>query len=179
MNYIKTITQKGQLLIPKEIREFLGIDLNDQVQIVIENGKVVLKKPVKDLKEFAGIVKVKDSKSESNYEYSNIRIDPDFFNVNNDQDEITANSNNVLTSELVDKKPISKEDNKLVIDNNNAIDKQELTELTADTSNNNVEFNKKTLSNQESIKSEDEPIVLSKNSKQVDLTSSSNTGFKI
>ena len=38
-----TITQKGQVTIPKEIREYLGLKTKNQVEFRIEKGKVVIK----------------------------------------------------------------------------------------------------------------------------------------
>lgn len=67
MDYIKTITQKGQLLIPKEIRQYLGVELNGKIQISIKNGVVVLRKPAKKINEFAATV----VKNESNDELDN------------------------------------------------------------------------------------------------------------
>lgn len=38
-----TVTQKGQVTIPKKIREYLGIKRKDQIEFEIEKGKVVIK----------------------------------------------------------------------------------------------------------------------------------------
>ena len=43
MTFTTTITQKGQLTIPKEIRDFLGISLKDKVEIKLDRKKRVLK----------------------------------------------------------------------------------------------------------------------------------------
>ena len=40
---IATVTTKGQVTIPKAIREQMGIQPNDKVDFKIENGRVVMK----------------------------------------------------------------------------------------------------------------------------------------
>ncbi|MCF8053423.1 MAG: AbrB/MazE/SpoVT family DNA-binding domain-containing protein [Desulfobacterales bacterium] len=40
---IATVTTKGQVTIPKAIRERMGIRPNDKVDFKIENGRVVMK----------------------------------------------------------------------------------------------------------------------------------------
>ncbi|MCX8202031.1 MAG: AbrB/MazE/SpoVT family DNA-binding domain-containing protein [Candidatus Caldarchaeum sp.] len=47
---VSPVSGKGQVTIPKEIREFLGVGPGDRVVFVVEDGKVVV---VKD-----GVVKV-------------------------------------------------------------------------------------------------------------------------
>lgn len=39
-----TITSKGQITIPKEIRDRLGLQQGDQIDFVAENGMVVIRK---------------------------------------------------------------------------------------------------------------------------------------
>ena len=53
-----TITQKGQVTIPKEIREYLGLKTKNQVEFRIEKGKVVIK-PTTSLETNFGRVKPK------------------------------------------------------------------------------------------------------------------------
>ncbi|MBT4290875.1 MAG: AbrB/MazE/SpoVT family DNA-binding domain-containing protein [Deltaproteobacteria bacterium] len=63
---ISTITSKGQVTIPKEIRSFLGIKPSDKINFTVEKGNVVLK-PVRTLKDFRGSVLVQN-KSDINKE---------------------------------------------------------------------------------------------------------------
>ena len=53
-----TITSKGQVTIPKNIRERLNVLPNDQVDFVQEKGRVFLV-AVKTLKDFRGTVSAK------------------------------------------------------------------------------------------------------------------------
>lgn len=53
-----TITTKGQVTIPKEIRERLGLRSGDKVIFVTEEDKVVIKS-AKTLLDFKGYFKVK------------------------------------------------------------------------------------------------------------------------
>lgn len=53
-----TITTKGQVTIPKAIRERLGVKAGDKVIFVAEKDKVVLK-PARTLLDFKGYFKVK------------------------------------------------------------------------------------------------------------------------
>ena len=55
---ISTVTSKGQVTIPKEIRNFLKIKPSDKVNFEVENGRVILK-PVKTLLNFRGSVSAK------------------------------------------------------------------------------------------------------------------------
>ncbi len=52
---LATVTSKGQVTIPKAIRDFLRIQPNDRVEFVVENGQVVVR-PVKTLKDLRGAV---------------------------------------------------------------------------------------------------------------------------
>jgi antitoxin PrlF len=51
-----TVTSKGQVTIPKAIRDFLHIGPNDRVEFVVEGSQVVVR-PVKTLKDLRGSVK--------------------------------------------------------------------------------------------------------------------------
>ncbi|HLZ68863.1 MAG TPA: AbrB/MazE/SpoVT family DNA-binding domain-containing protein [Dehalococcoidia bacterium] len=53
-----TITSKGQVTIPKEIREALGLRKGDQLVFYVEDGKAIAH-PVRhrDVRELAGIIK--------------------------------------------------------------------------------------------------------------------------
>jgi AbrB family looped-hinge helix DNA binding protein len=52
---VSTVTSKGQVTIPKSIRDFLNIKPSDKVDFSIENGKVVLT-TIKTLQDFRGSV---------------------------------------------------------------------------------------------------------------------------
>jgi antitoxin PrlF len=52
---IATVTSKGQVTIPKAIREFMGIHPKDKIDFVLEENKVILR-PVKTLKDLRGSV---------------------------------------------------------------------------------------------------------------------------
>lgn len=56
---LSTVTVKGQVTIPKEVRDFLHIYPNDKVDFVIEGGRAVLV-PVKTLKELRGAVAARE-----------------------------------------------------------------------------------------------------------------------
>lgn len=55
---LSTVTTKGQVTIPVDIRSFFHIRPNDRVDFVIEGDRIVLK-PVKSLKELRGAVNAK------------------------------------------------------------------------------------------------------------------------
>ncbi|MDA2920132.1 AbrB/MazE/SpoVT family DNA-binding domain-containing protein [Desulfobacterota bacterium AH_259_B03_O07] len=40
--YIRTVTQKGQVTIPAEIRNLLGVGPNDKVAFIMENDQILL-----------------------------------------------------------------------------------------------------------------------------------------
>ncbi|OGC51696.1 hypothetical protein A2982_03435 [candidate division WWE3 bacterium RIFCSPLOWO2_01_FULL_39_13] len=75
MTYVTTVTQKGQITLPKTIRDNLGIKIYDKVKIEAfgKNIKVV---PTHDILDIAGKFKSKGNKSillareslEKNYE---------------------------------------------------------------------------------------------------------------
>ena len=52
---LTTVTTKGQVTIPKAIRDFLRVQPNDRVDFVVEGGQVVVR-PVKTLKDLRGAV---------------------------------------------------------------------------------------------------------------------------
>ena len=54
------ITQKGQVTIPKKIREYMGLRLGSQVDFQICQGKCILRKVIKDdyLEKWAGHLKI-------------------------------------------------------------------------------------------------------------------------
>jgi AbrB family looped-hinge helix DNA binding protein len=55
---ISTVTQKGQVTIPKSIRTFLNIKPSDMIDFSIVNDQVVIK-PIKTLQDFRGSVPAK------------------------------------------------------------------------------------------------------------------------
>lgn len=55
---LSTITTKGQVTIPKPIRDALGLSPNDRVAF-IQEGERVLLQPLRTLKAFRGAVKTK------------------------------------------------------------------------------------------------------------------------
>ena len=52
---LATVTTKGQVTIPKGIREMLNIKPNDRVDFILEGDRAVLV-PVKTLKDLRGVV---------------------------------------------------------------------------------------------------------------------------
>jgi AbrB family looped-hinge helix DNA binding protein len=52
---LSTVTSKGQITIPKDIRTLLNIKTNDKVDFVIEGNRAVLV-PVRSLRELRGAV---------------------------------------------------------------------------------------------------------------------------
>ena len=66
MSYISTITQKGQVTIPKPVRDFLGVSPRDRV-VFTRKGKKIILKPVLNFMALRGSVKGKkytDSKAD-------------------------------------------------------------------------------------------------------------------
>lgn len=54
------VSSKHQVEIPKEVREFLGIEKNDVVIFELKNGEVVLRKLEELLNKHIGTVKLKE-----------------------------------------------------------------------------------------------------------------------
>ncbi|MDW7712250.1 MAG: AbrB/MazE/SpoVT family DNA-binding domain-containing protein [Deferrisomatales bacterium] len=52
---LATVTSKGQVTIPKAIRDLLHLQPNDRVDFAVEEGQVVLK-PVQTLRDLRGAV---------------------------------------------------------------------------------------------------------------------------
>ncbi len=53
-----TVTSKGQITIPKEVRELLRVDAGDQVDFVInDRGDVVVRSANADVRELRGMLK--------------------------------------------------------------------------------------------------------------------------
>jgi len=55
-----TITQKGQVTIPKKIRDGLNLKANDKI-IFVRRGDSIIIKPVRDISSLRGIIGVNDS----------------------------------------------------------------------------------------------------------------------
>ena len=52
-----TMTTKGQVTIPKEIREHLKIDIGDRLSFVVqEDGSVIVKPITRDVRELGGLL---------------------------------------------------------------------------------------------------------------------------
>lgn len=51
------VLNKGQIVIPKALRDILGIDIGDEIQIELDNNNIIMKKkrnPVDVFREIAG-----------------------------------------------------------------------------------------------------------------------------
>lgn len=62
MNTYVTVTQKGQMTIPKEIRDFLGIKIYERVKIVKEKDHLKVF-PTTDILDLAGKFNIKNRTS--------------------------------------------------------------------------------------------------------------------
>ncbi len=60
---LSKITQKGQVTIPKKIRDTLNLNANDQVVFVLRGDDVIIK-PVRDVLKIRGTV---ENKEDQNY----------------------------------------------------------------------------------------------------------------
>jgi antitoxin PrlF len=49
MRYSSTISSKGQVTVPQEIRQRIGVSAGDRVEFVIEDGKTLIR-PYRDAK---------------------------------------------------------------------------------------------------------------------------------
>ena len=58
MQGISTITQKGQVAIPKEIRDFFNLKTSDKLRFSVEKNKIVAE-PVVSIESMFGIIKTK------------------------------------------------------------------------------------------------------------------------
>ncbi len=50
------VESDGTTQIPEEIRERLGLDAGDEVEFVVENGHVILRRRKKDIRELSGML---------------------------------------------------------------------------------------------------------------------------
>lgn len=62
MVYTASVTQKGQVTIPKAIRDQVGIKLRGVVQLQLKGSTIVIE-PAKDILDLAGSVKAVPGKS--------------------------------------------------------------------------------------------------------------------
>lgn len=61
MQYITTVTQKGQITLPKKARDQLGINVYNKVYLQVENNEINIK-PAEDILDLAGVFKPKSKK---------------------------------------------------------------------------------------------------------------------
>lgn len=55
-----TLTSKGQITIPREIRDYLGVDSGDRLSFEVrESGEVVVQSETTDIRSLRGILKRK------------------------------------------------------------------------------------------------------------------------
>jgi len=59
---VATLTNTGQLTIPKNILSFLGVKTGDKINFLIEKDRVVLQNQTLDVRELKGILKRKTNK---------------------------------------------------------------------------------------------------------------------
>jgi len=65
---IATVTSKGQTTIPKEVRDFLGLQPQQQVAFERREGYVIMRPVDTSLEHFAGILSSKKSAATKNEE---------------------------------------------------------------------------------------------------------------
>lgn len=58
MQGTSTITQKGQVAIPKEIRDFFNLKASDKLHFSVENNKIIAE-PIPTIESMFGIIKTK------------------------------------------------------------------------------------------------------------------------
>ena len=51
------LTQKGQVTVPKAVRQILGLHTGDEVEFVVKNGRVELKRSRRDHRSAYGLLK--------------------------------------------------------------------------------------------------------------------------
>jgi len=60
---VATLTSKGQITIPKQVREHLKLNPGDKLDFVIESeGRVVIRPAKLDVRELKGLLKRRDGK---------------------------------------------------------------------------------------------------------------------
>lgn len=58
MQGVSTITQKGQVAIPKEIRDFFNLKASDKLHFSVEKNKIIAE-PIPTVESMFGIIKTK------------------------------------------------------------------------------------------------------------------------
>lgn len=66
MNGISTITQKGQVAIPKSIRDQFNLKPFDRIRFTVEDGKIIAQ-PTFSINDMFGIIPVKKALSKKQY----------------------------------------------------------------------------------------------------------------
>lgn len=66
MQLFSTVTQKGQVFIPKLAREAVGIEPRERVQLAVYGKKIIIE-PVSSVKTMLGFVKAKRHFTEQDY----------------------------------------------------------------------------------------------------------------
>lgn len=66
MDGISTLTQKGQIVIPKPIRDFFNLKAFDRLYFAVSNNKIVAK-PIISINEVYGMVKAAKKVSKAEY----------------------------------------------------------------------------------------------------------------
>ncbi|OGC56074.1 MAG: hypothetical protein A3H50_00505 [Candidatus Levybacteria bacterium RIFCSPLOWO2_02_FULL_37_10] len=84
MIYSSSLTQKGQVTIPHEMRSHLGLKPSDKV-VFIRNDKEVILRPAKDFLKLKGSIK-------SKIKYSDIKANKYVFKALSDEYEKTSRS---------------------------------------------------------------------------------------
>lgn len=56
MGRVTTLTRKGQVTIPKEVRDALGLKPHDKIAFTVENGHATLRRAYLSLDEIAGSI---------------------------------------------------------------------------------------------------------------------------
>ena len=57
MGTTSTLTSKGQTTVPKSIRSYLGLHAGDQLDFVVEEGRVILQPATVDICELKGVLR--------------------------------------------------------------------------------------------------------------------------
>jgi AbrB family looped-hinge helix DNA binding protein len=64
MQAMTTVTQKGQITLPKVLREQININLFDRVVVKLGNGKLIVE-PTKDVLDMIGSLKPRKNRNKS------------------------------------------------------------------------------------------------------------------
>lgn len=73
MQLITTISQKGQVVVPKKVRDQLGLSILDRLTVKAENGKIIMS-PISKTNEVFGMFKPKGVITQSEIKASHIVI---------------------------------------------------------------------------------------------------------